>query len=213
MDSLIDILTIFTRSDLKSEILKEIERHTSNLTVLEQNPNVDQQILKDILYQLDLLNDRMHAIEGQIAQSLRHNEFLNSIRQRSSVPGGSCDFDLPAYHHWLQKPVEQRHELIQNWYNEFGASVQSIRLVLQLLRDSAPPQRVVAESGFYQSSLDTSIPYQLIRVSLPVEAISYAEISAGKHRYTIRFMQQLSYEERPAQTNDNVEFLLACCAL
>ena len=213
MSSLIDILTIFSRSDLKSEILKEIERHTSNLAVLEANPKVDQAILKDILYQLDLLNDRMHAIEGQIAQSLRHNEFLNSVRQRSSVPGGSCDFDLPAYHHWLQKPVEERHALLKSWYDEFSSSVQSIRLVLQLLRDSAPPRRGVAEAGFFQSALDTSIPYQLIRVILPVDAEYFAEISAGKHRYTIRFMQQLSYDERPVQTSENIEFMLACCAL
>ena len=213
MSSLIDILTIFSRSDLKSEILKEIERHTSNLTVLESNPRVDQAILKDILYQLDILNDRMHGIDGQIAQSLRQNEFLNSIRQRSSVPGGSCDFDLPAYHHWLEQPVEERHTMLKSWYDEFSSSAQSIRLVLQLLRDSAPPRPVEAEAGFFQSALDTSIPYQLIRVVLPAEAAYFAEISAGKHRYTIRFMQQLSYDERPVQTTENIEFMLACCAL
>lgn len=213
MSGLIDILTIFSRSDLKSEILKEIERHSANLSVLEENPNVDQGILQDILYQLDLLNDRMHAIDGQIAQSLRKNEFLNSIRQRSSVPGGSCDFDIPAYHNWLQQPCAQRHELLRTWLNEFQASSQSIRLVLQLLRDSSPPYSVRAEAGFYQQSLDTSVPYQLIRVTLPVELACFAEISAGKHRYTVRFMQHNSYEERPVQIDDNINFLLACCAL
>jgi len=213
MSGLIDILTIFSRSDLKSEILKEIERHAANLSVLEKNPNVDQGILQDILYQLDLLNDRMHSISGQIAQSLRQNEFLNSLRQRSSVPGGSCDFDIPAYHHWLQQPQQQRHDLLSEWLAEFQASSQSIRLILQLLRDSSPPQSAQAEAGFYQQSLDTNIPYQLIRVTVPAELQCFAEISAGKHRYTIRFMQQTSYDERPVQIEDDINFLLACCAL
>ena len=108
LNTLFDIQNVFGRADLRSELIKELERHAANLGKLINNPNVDSAALNTILDDLDVLLDRLHAIGGQLGQKLRDNEFLNSIRQRSSIAGGDCAFDLPAYHQWLQYPVEQR---------------------------------------------------------------------------------------------------------
>jgi len=212
LGSLIDILNIFARSDLKTEIIKELERQTANLAPLEEIPGIDKQKLSQSLDDMDLLLDKLHLQQGQIGQLLRDNEFLGSVRQRSSIPGGTCDFDLPAYHYWLQHGHTQRLEDLQTWLAEFTTIRQAIELVLAQIRESAPGSKAVADSGFYQQSLDTSVPFQLVRVQLPLEAACFAEISGGKHRFTIRFME-MNREARPAQTDRTVEFLLACCAL
>jgi len=45
---LLEILDLITRSDLKSDLIKELEKHTITLDVLKNNPNVDHQRLNDI---------------------------------------------------------------------------------------------------------------------------------------------------------------------
>jgi cell division protein ZapD len=86
-------------------------------------------------------------------------------------------------------------------------------MILSLIRDSATATPEVAEGGFYQKSLDTSIAYQLIRVILPDDHACFAEISAGKHRFTLRFMQLTDLSSRATQCEQDIHFHLACCVL
>ncbi len=210
--SLLDIHNIFVRSDIKTEVIKELERETANLAPLEQLPGIDKQRLSKTLDDMDLLNDKLHLKQGQIGQSLRDNEFISNVKQRSSIPGGTCDFDLPAYHYWLQQDPAQRMADMRGWMAEFDTIRSAIELILRQIRESAITDNQIAENGFYQQNLDAGTPFQLIRVSLPIEAGLFAEISGGKHRFSIRFMT-MQMKERPTQTNHDVEFSLACCAL
>jgi len=210
--SLIDILNILSRTDLKSEIIMELERQIANLTPLEDSPNVDRTKLGQILDEMDLVVDRLHATQGQIGQHLRQNEFINSIKQRSSISGGTCGFDLPAYHFWLHQPGDKRIQHLQEWLSAFEDIRSSINLILHLIRDSSSPKKETAIGGFFQQSLDINAPYQLIRVTLPASSPYFAEISGGKHRFTIRFME-MSLNERPVQASSNVDFELTCCMI
>jgi cell division protein ZapD len=209
---LIEILNVFSRSDLKTEILKELERLAATLSRLETNPEVDKGKLSQVLDDIDALVDRLYLFQGQIGQELRDNEFLTSIKQRTTIPGGTCDFDLPAYHFWLQKPAEVRGTELRHWLSAFDTFRAAIDLSLRLVRESATISRETAMGGFYQQSLDTAIPYQLIRVTLPASMPCFAEISGGKHRFTVRMMEMRGYE-RPAQATRDVEFMLSCCAI
>ncbi|MCH7695739.1 MAG: cell division protein ZapD [Proteobacteria bacterium] len=96
ISTLLNIIDFLTRSDIKSELIKELERHATTLATLETSPAVDNQrlhiILDEINNNLALLRDSAY----QPGQSLRENEFIMSIKQRSSIPGGSCNFDLPG---------------------------------------------------------------------------------------------------------------------
>ena len=213
LDTLFDIQNVFGRADLRSELIKELERHAANLGKLVNNPNVDSTALNTILDDLDVLVDRLHAINGQLGKKLRDNEFLNSIRQRSSIAGGDCAFDLPAYHQWLQYPAEQRTANLNEWMSEFNSIRDAVFMILSLIRDSATAAPQVAEGGFYQQSLDTNIAYQLIRVIVPDDQACFAEISAGKHRFTLRFMQLGDLSSRATQCEQDIQFHLACCVL
>lgn len=212
MASLLDILAIVTRSDLKSEVLKELERHTANLTAMQNNPQVDGAKLAGIMQQLDGLATRLHATHGQIAYGLRQNEFLASIRQRSSIAGGSCGFDLPVYHHWLQRPAPERVEQLLAWFTEFEPIRAAIALMLELTRESCTPSREVAPGGFFQQPLPAHLPCQMLRVALPQGSPYYAEISGSRHRFTIRFLEGAT-NGRAIQTDDTVEFELTRCVL
>ncbi len=209
---LLDVVAILGRSDLKKELIKELEREASVLEALEKNPSVDHSKLNVILDEMYSLLDRLHAMEGQIGQHLRKNEFLTSIAQRNSIPGGSCDFDLPQYHFWLQQPLERRMTDLKEWFDTFDAVNRSVRLLLKLIRSSSPSKRELAQGGFYQQSLDPTTPCQLIRVVIASESRYYAEVSGGKHRFTVRFVEQ-NLNDKNAQTKDDVEFDLICCII
>ncbi|MGE0370475.1 MAG: cell division protein ZapD [Gammaproteobacteria bacterium] len=212
LTNLIEILNVFGRTDLKTEVIKELERLTAILSRLEANPDVDAAKLNVIMDKIDLLVDRLHSYQGQVGQELKDNEFLTAIKQRSSIPGGTCDFDLPVYHYWLKHAAEERDTQMRRWLSAFDTFRTAIDLVLKLVRESATTTNETASSGFYQQSLDTGTSYQLIRVSLPVDVASFAEISGGKHRFTVRFMEMNGFD-RPFQTNRDVTFMLNCCAI
>jgi len=212
LGNVMDILTVFSRGDLKTELIKELERHAVNLGRLTEKSGIDHTQLKNILHWLNKLRGILHDMEGQLGQELRDNEFLSAIRQRSSIPGGTCDFDLPVYHQWLHRPHEQRHADLERWLGSLDTVRQSVELILKLIRNSAEPGTAVAENGVYQHALDPAIPFQLVRIALPAEIPYYAEVSGGKHRFAIRFLQPVP-NERPKQAAEDVSFRLTCCAL
>ena len=88
-----------------------------------------------------------------------------------------------------------------------------MELVLRLIRDSAHPQTVIAVAGFYQQLVDPNTVCQLVRVVLPGSLQAFPEISGGRHRFTIRFLEQPSSASRAVQTDMDVTFELQCCNL
>lgn len=212
IDSLMDMVAIFSRADIKTDLIKELKRHQETLTNMRAVPDVHAERLDQILRELNGVSGKLQQHNGQLGQELRENEFLKSITQRSSIPGGSCAFDLPLYHFWLQQPFEQRHREIVAWRETLEPVFIAVTLLLSLIRGSTTPTRELAANGFFQQSLDAQSPAQLVRVGLPRESHLFAEISGGKHRFTIRFMEQ-SMEERATQTKLDTTFFLNCCIL
>lgn len=210
---ILEILAIFGNTNLKSEVLKELERHSTNLRRLERNPDVDYSQLSSLQADIEARTDQMHRIDGQIARELKNSEFLASIRQRSAIPGGTCDFDLPAFHYWLQQPSRDRARDLALWLGNFNAIGQAIQMILSLTRNSTPLKPTLATGGVYQRTLDPNLPCQLVRIALPQARPYFAELSGGRHRFTARFLEFSTAEDRSRQTAGDVEFDLACCVI
>lgn len=210
--ALLDCVNIFGRADIKADLIKELDRHRGKLAAIAGTPGVDASRLEQILRELEQMTQRLHGLNGQIGQELRDNEFLKSVMQRSSIPGGTCAFDLPLYHYWLKAPLEKRREDLSHWFRNLEPIHDAVTLLLSLVRGSTRPSKELAESGFFQRTLDAQSPAQLIRVGLPADSPYLAEISGGKHRFSVRFLKP-SLTERPAQTREDVSFLLNCCIL
>ncbi len=211
--TLADILDILARGDLKSELIKELERVTGTLLPLMDKPGVDTDRLEYVIHQCEDLLDRLRSHPGQLGIALRRDEFLAGVMQRSGIAGGTCAFDLPAYHFWLQRSADHRRQDLEDWYAHLDSVRHAVRLILQLIRDSAMPHSLTAHDGIFQRNLERGNSYQLVTVELPSDSPWFAEISGSKHFITIRFMEQGSSMERPAQTPRDVDFVLRCCAL
>ena len=213
LQCILEILAIFDNTNLKSEVFKELERHSLNLKRHERNPDIDHSHLAVLLDDIEQKMDAMHGINGQIASDLKKSEFLISIRQRSAIPGGTCDFDLPAYHYWLQQSAADRSRDLTRFLNHFDQIGQAIQLIMTLIRNSTPMKPMLASAGLYQRTLDPNLPFQMVRIALPAELPCFAELSGGRHRFTARFMLFSSLKGRATQTDQDIEFELACCVI
>jgi len=210
---LLNIVDLLSRSDIRADIIKELDRHATTLNSLNNNPNVDQARLKTILDNIITLLDALKKTSYQPGLNIRQDEFITSIRQRSTIPGGSCNFDLPNYHYWLHKPREDRLNDLNNWKSDLILLHDGLKLALHIIRNSANPSKERAVSGFFQKPIESSTACQLIRVILPIESRCYPEISGGKHRFTVRFLEQSSTRSRPVQIQEDMDFELHCCIL
>lgn len=212
MSALLDILVVLSRSDLKADVIKELTEQHMVLSRLEKRPGVDSQRLQQILSELESVLDAMHRVSAQSANSLlRNTEFLSHLMNRSAIPGGSCGFDLPGYQHWLSQPDTLQSADLEEWFNSIEPFRRAVVLILRLIRHSEKPTYETAQGGVFIYNLEE--PCQMLRVLMTSPSSLYPEISAGKHRFTIRFMEQKDGNERSIPTKQDVDFQLVCCAL
>jgi cell division protein ZapD len=206
-----EIFEVASRADLKSDLLQELERQKQALEGLRGNPEIAEQALADVLRQIDQSASRLYQASGKIGQELRENEWLMSIKQRTNIPGGICEFDLPSYHFWLHShPEEQRRDLEQ-WASPFLPIRDAVDIVLRLLRSSGKSSIQVAQQGTYQQMMTGKLA-QMIGVRLARDYPCVPEISANKYALNIRFMTQAG-GQRPRAIESDVEFELTFCNL
>jgi cell division protein ZapD len=213
ISSLLEILNVVTRGDLKSEVLKEMDRQRTILRALTEVDGVDVRKLGNVLERLDQIHARMRGERGQLAVGLRDDEFIAAIRQRSSIAGGTCRFDLPAFHHWLSRSAEHRSADLDRWLAHLEPLREALALMLTMIRESDVPQRQAAVGGNFQRNMDPAQPYQLVRLELPRDVTYYPEVSGSKHRFTLRFLDGTLGEGRPEQIREDVVFWLTLCRL
>lgn len=208
--SLLDLLTIFGRNDLKSELLKELDRHATVLTKISHSQGVDQEMLQQILDKLSALRTELYSMNGQIGGILKDNDLFQSIALRSGIPGGACSFDLPKFHAWLEQDISIRQQDLLLWLEPLQSVYYGVELIMRYIRQSSMPTEEKAMAGFFQQTLDQSRPYQMLRISTDSSQPYYAEVSGGKHRFTIRFMSS-SIGEHPLQADSDINFALTRC--
>jgi cell division protein ZapD len=214
MGTLLNISTIFSRNNIKSELLKESERLTNVLNKIIDNPDVNDRKLNDMLTKLTESKTILHAYNEKVGASLTKNYLFQSFSQRSTIPGGTCSFDLPAYHYWLAQTEEKQTQELKKWTKPFLDMYHAIELILDLIRESGIPEQKVASKGFFQLTLNSNEICQLLRVQVSQKNRCFAEISGGRHRFTVRFMRFSSEDgERPTQCPSDMSFSLSCCYL
>ena len=214
LQSLFNILELSSRNETKSELIKELERHAASFRRHQQSPGIDQTALTATLSEIEQTLAQIREFNIATLENLRQQDFLNAVRQRINIAGGTCQFDLPALHFWLQQPLEQQQMQLAEWLQPLQILHQAIQLILQLLRATATPSREVASQGLLQKSLDSNTPApQLLRIIVNPDLAIFPEISGSRHRFAIRFLEQPSLAQRPQQVKQDVEFRLACCII
>ena len=208
---LFEILEVAGRADLKSDLLQELERQKQSLDLLRDNPDISQEALDHILWEIDRASSRLFQFSGKVGQEMRENEWLMSIKQRASIPGGLCEFDVPSYHYWLHLSAEQHRHDLEAWLAPFLPIRDSISIVLRLLRESGKVSHQTAVQGVYQQMMAGRIA-QMLRIRLRLDYECVPEISANKYALNIRFTTH-EFRQRPRVIESDVDFELTFCNL
>jgi cell division protein ZapD len=209
--TLFEILEVASRADLKSDLLQELERQKQVLLSFRNNPEISEEVLNQVIAEIEQASSALFNMTGKIGQYLRENEWLMSIKQRTGIPGGVCEFDLPSYHYWLHRDSGSRAFDLHGWINPLYPIRDASTIVLRLLRESGKPSKIVAQQGLFQQMLGGRV-VQMVGIRLPQESGFIPEISANKYALNIRFAI-FGDDARPHTSSSNVEFELTLCNL
>ena len=209
--TLFEILEVASRADLKSDLLQELERQKQVLLSFRNNPEISEDVLNQVIGEIEHASSSLFNMTGKIGQYLRENEWLMSIKQRTGIPGGVCEFDLPSYHHWLHRDSGARAFDLHGWINPLYPVRDASAIVLRLLRESGKASRIVAQQGLFQQMLGGRV-VQMVVIRLPQDSEFIPEISANKYALNIRFAI-FGDDARPHTSSSNVEFELTLCNL
>ena len=209
--TLLEILAILSRGDVRSEVLNELDHQIGSLQRFQSHTGVDGGRLDDLVKKFAQSRDEISRIGTGFLQPLKDSEFLNAIKHRSAIPGGTCEFDLPAYSHWVRQPIDRRQEDMADWLQAVRPLCDGVSEVLWLIRESAQPQERNAVKGMYQHNMQKDGSCRLLRVSLPEGSPLFPEISGSQHRFTVRFLEWSTVKSRAVQTANDVPFMLSVC--
>ena len=212
--TLFEIMEVTGRADLKSDLLQELERQKQVLLSFRNNPDIAEDALQHVLRDIEQASQALFAMQGRIGQYLRENDWLMSIKQRTGIPGGACEFDLPSYHYWLHRPSEERTGHLAGWTGPLYPLRDGSAIILRILRESGKPQTLSAPQGMFQQMLGGKTA-QMLRLRLDPTLPCVPEISANKYVLNIRFLAQngASVDPRPRTADWDVGFELTFCNL
>jgi cell division protein ZapD len=208
--TIFEVMDVAARADLKSDVMKDLEKHKQVLNSYRGNPAIAERVLDEVIGQLDACFTTLNRVPGKAGQPLTENEWLMSIRSRAGIPGGTCEFDLPGYYAWQHRSSAERRADLERWSNTLSHLAESIHLLLKLLRDSGTPQKVLATSGQLQQNLPQGRTFQLLRLRIDPSLGLVPEISGNRLIVSVRLMKQDN--ERMQASGDNASFELTLCA-
>jgi cell division protein ZapD len=210
--TLLQILDIVDRLELRSDLMQELSRQRMAMEALRGNPAIAAKKLDEILKEIDTATDALRAENTKLGQTLRTNEWLMSIKQRAGIPGGVCEFDVPSYHYWLGLGEARRKEDLKNWLSPLVPMHDAIVIILRILRGSGSSTKLVAPNGAYQQMLGGSKPAQMLKIDMPDNIQCFPEVSANKYAINIRF-NILDFTQKPQKYDEDVNFTLTLCNL
>jgi len=211
LTTLFEVHEVASRPDLKSELLQELERQKRALACLRDNPAISEEALNVILNEIEQASAALLAITGKVGTTLRENEWLMSIKQRASMPGGTCQFDLPSYHYWQKQAVSLRRANLLEWLSPLLPISKAISILLRLLRENGRKLSFIAHKGTFQQ-MQGGHAAQLLRITLPSGLACIPELGANKYAINIRFILA-NYEAKSSLFEEDVAFDLTFCSL
>ena len=209
--TLFEIMDVGARADLKSDVLKDLDKQKHVLDGYRGNPAISEAALDQVVAQLEACFETLNKLPGKAGQSLADNDWLMSIRSRVGIPGGTCEFDLPAYYAWQHHSDTQRRADLTRWTASLMPLADSIHLLLKLLRDAGVPQKIMANGGQYQQNLPQGRTFQLLRLALDPSLGLVPEISGNRLMVSIRLMRH-GEDDRLHASNQDAAFELALCS-
>jgi cell division protein ZapD len=204
---LVELLELLERGDIKTEVYKELDQKLIILNRILANPSANKQCTSDLISKVNDQKNTINEIDSNFMSTLKNSDLLTNIRHRSAVPGGLLSFDLPELHNWLRLPVEMKERRLSRWLSKLEIITSAISFILCLNREWLDLKSVTSKEGIYTYQLGYQSSASMIRIGIPSNHYYFPEVSAGRHRFIIRFCKT-DEEDKPVQLKESVNFLI-----
>ena len=205
--ALCELYEILSRSDIKSELIREIETQNSYFQTIKEMPQADSNKLNSVLEKQNLLLKLIYNIESNYLDYLEHDILFKTILKNcfTQLQPASIEF-------WLSRDILIRETQIDLWLEPLVFIKRSIDFILEVIRKSGRFEDRMAEKGFFIEKLDPKKNILLIRVTLTSDLYYYPQISVGKQRLTIMFMTK-DDKNNLVPHQEDLNFILTTCSL
>ncbi len=200
---LFEVAEVLERGEWRADLLKDLAKQADKLEQWAAMPKVDTSKIEQLLFEVKGLISAISK-HARVSDHLKNDRLLSSIRQRLSLPGGNCSFDLPQLHYWLHQEQTVIHHQVELWLQPFQLVADAINHLLKLLREQHSYSEVVASKGFYQG---VAAECGLLRIELDSELQCYPTVSGHKHRFAIKFISAENQEL------EDIPCRLYCCKI
>lgn len=209
--TIFEIMDVAARADLKSDVLRDLEKHKTLFNSYRGNPAIAEQALDHVVMQLERNFAALNNVTGKAGHALTENEWLMSIRSRVGIPAGTCEFDLPAYYAWQHHSDRARRDDLERWATTLAPLAEAIYLLLKLLRDADIPYKVMTTNGQFQQTLPQGRSFQLLRLRIDPSFGLVPEISGNRLLVSVRMLRHEA-DDRLHSSTDDVPFELTLCS-
>jgi cell division protein ZapD len=204
----LELHSLIARPELKNEMIKEVEKRLNRLDQLKHVKSINHTLLRQTIARMSTAIEELRGVSvSSFSAPLPH--LIDSVKQRLSIPGGQFVFDLPAYKYWLNADTNQFQTEIADVISSLKPITKSAALLIELLRGSANARPLIAENGMYQVSENGNC--DMLIIGLKDNLNIFPEVSGGKHRVFLRFLEFNDIYNKPQQSTKSIEFELSCC--
>ena len=207
--TLLEIYSILSRTDVRREVLADLDRYIMQMQRFQSAPDADNNMVNDVLEDLDSIKNQVVGIGTDYLLKLREDEFIASLLHRHTLPGGKAEFDMPKYKFFLESDKKNVTAQINSWIGIIRPICEGIDKLMWIIRESNEPIATVAVGGQYNHQIERRTQISLVRI-ITNDANVYPEISGGRHLIAVRFFNQ-NKDGIYLQFEDNVEFKISLC--
>ena len=205
--ALCELYEILSRSDIKSELIREIENQNNYFKKIKEIPEANSEKLSSVLEKQKVLLQLIHGIESNYLEYLENDILFKTIAKNSINPLQPTSVEF-----WLSRDIVLRENQINLWTEPLLFIKKSVDFILEVIRKSGRFEDKLAEKGFFIEKLDPKKNILLIRVTLTSDLYYYPQISVGKQRLNIMFMSKDDKNNLISHKED-VTFILTTCVL
>ncbi len=206
ISALFDLLDATARSDLRNELIQTLDKQRQHIVTAGSGS-------ENRIQEIEKVTAHVASSVGKTGQSVRANQWLQLIRTRQTIVGGTCEFDLPQLHRWLNIPAEERRSELIAYGETLSPIRHGVTLLLDLLREHSVEKSLVAEKGIYQYSTRDFQNCALARIRLPIDCPYIPEVSANKYMIWIRFSKPDEEHKLHPIRHTDIPFDLELCTL
>mgnify|MGYP002846758734 FL=1 len=205
--ALCELYEILSRSDIKSELIREIENQNHYFKKIKEIPEANSEKLSSVLEKQKVLLQLIHGIESNYLEYLENDILFKTIAKNSINPLQPTSVEF-----WLSRDIVLRENQINLWTEPLLFIKKSVDFILDVIRKSGRFEDKLAEKGFFIEKLDPKKNILLIRITLTSDLYYYPQISVGKQRLNIMFMSKDDKNNLISHKED-VTFILTTCVL